>query len=72
MRDTKGYWQDKYFQMKNLSLKGNLDSVWEWMLRLSKIMLNKSKQKNPTVAPAGFQEQNKLNFKLSVSRKAAK
>lgn len=35
-------------------------------------MLNKSKQKNPTVAPAGFQEQNKLNFKLSVSRKAAK
>ncbi|WP_233054972.1 hypothetical protein [Lacticaseibacillus paracasei] len=70
MRDTRGFWLDQYAQANNFSLKGHSDSGWKWMLKLSKIMLNKSAQKNPAAATTGRKNFNKLIYSSSVSRKA--
>lgn len=47
MRDTKECWQDVHDQVENLIYKGHADRGWDWMFRLSLIMLNKCAQKIP-------------------------
>ena len=41
MRDTKEYWQDIHDQVENVIYKGHAALGWDWMFRLSLIMLNK-------------------------------
>jgi len=72
MRDTKECWQDVHDQVENLIYKGHADRGWDWMFRLSLIMLNKCAQKNPMAATTGNKEQSKLIYSPSLSRKAAK
>lgn len=72
MRDTKECWQDVHDHVENLIYKGHADRGWDWMFRLSLIMLNKCAQKNPMAATTGNKEQSKLIYSPSLSRKAAK
>lgn len=72
MRDTKECWQDVHDQVENLIYKGHADRGWDWMFRLSLIMLNKCAQKNPMAATTGNKEQSKLIYSPSLSRKVAK
>ena len=69
MRDTKEYWQDIHDQVENVIYKGHADLGWDWMFRLSLIMLNKCAQKNPAAATTGNKEQSKLIYRSSLSRK---
>ena len=69
MRDTKEYWQDVHDQVENVIYKGHADLGWDWMFRLSLIMLNKCAQKNPAAATTGNKEQSKLIYSPSLSRK---
>lgn len=69
MRDTKEYWQDIHDQVENVIYKGHADIGWDWMFRLSLIMLNKCAQKNPAAATTGNKEQSKLIYSPSLSRK---
>lgn len=69
MRDTKEYWQDIHDQVENVIYKGHADLGWDWMFRLSLIMLNKCAQKNPAAATTGNKEQSKLIYSPSLSRK---
>lgn len=70
MRDTKEYWQDIHDQVENVIYKGHADRGWDWMFRLSLIMLTKSAQKNPAAATTGNKEHSKLIYSPSLSRKA--
>lgn len=70
MRDTKEYWQDIHDQVENLIYKGHADRGWDWMFRLSLIMLTKSAQKNPAAASTGSQKLNEYYYVSSLSRKA--
>lgn len=70
MRDTKECWQDVHDQVENLIYKGHADRGWDWIFRLSLIMLNKCAQKNPMAATTGSQKLSTLNYNLSLSRKA--
>ena len=69
MRDTKEYWQDIHDQVENVIYKGHADLGWDWMFRLSLIMLNKCAQKNPAAATTGNKEQSKLIYSPCLSRK---
>lgn len=70
MRDTKEYWQDIHDQVENVIYKGHADLGWDWMFRLSLIMLNKCAQKNPAAATTGSQKLNEYYYVSSLSRKA--
>ena len=54
MRDTRKFWEDQY----NRASKVSADNGWDWMVKLSKIMLGKLHKKSPAVAPAGQKNQN--------------
>ncbi|UYN55640.1 hypothetical protein OFW50_09080 [Lacticaseibacillus chiayiensis] len=70
MRDTKEYWQDIHDQVENLIYKGHADRGWDWMFRLSLIMLNKCAQKNPVAPTTGNQKLSRYYYVSSLSRKA--